>query len=81
MIAADPSVDRVFERVNVGEGHVNIVLKKHRSVTSNEFERNLSPTLAAMPDARVSFQSQQGGGRMPIRATSCSTSAARTRRS
>ena len=26
----DQSVDRVFERVNVGEGHVNIVLKKHR---------------------------------------------------
>ena len=27
-----------------------------------EFERGLSPQLAAFPDARVSFQSQQGGG-------------------
>ena len=62
VISKDPAVDRVFERINVGEGHVNIVLKKHRDVTSTEFERNLSPTLAAMPDARVSFQSQQGGG-------------------
>ncbi|HYX46718.1 MAG TPA: efflux RND transporter permease subunit, partial [Sphingomicrobium sp.] len=62
VISKDPNVDRVFERVNVGEGHVNIVLKKKRALTSNEFERNLSPTLAAMPDARVSFQSQQGGG-------------------
>jgi multidrug efflux pump subunit AcrB len=65
VVSKDPSVDRVFERVNVGEGHLNIVLKKDRKVTSNEFERNLSPTLAAMPDARVSFQSQQGGGPDP----------------
>ncbi len=43
-------------------GHVNIVLKKKRDVTSTEFERNLSPALAAFPDARVSFQSQNGGG-------------------
>src|SRR3954454_21933177 len=62
IIANDPSVDRVFERINVGQGHVNIVLKKDRKVKSTEFERNLSPTLAAMADARVSFQSQQGGG-------------------
>src|SRR3954468_3064099 len=62
IVAKDPSVDRVFERINVGEGHVNIVLKKNRKVKSTEFERNLSPTLAAMADARVSFQSQQGGG-------------------
>jgi multidrug efflux pump subunit AcrB len=62
IISKDPNVDRVFERVNVGEGHVNIVLKKHRALTSTEFERNLSPTLAAIADARVSFQSQNGGG-------------------
>ncbi len=62
VIAKDPNVDRVFERINVGEGHVNIVLKKHRKLRSTEFERNLAPTLAAMPDARVSFQSQNGGG-------------------
>ena len=61
IIAKDPSVDRVFERVNVGEGHVNIVLKKDRKVKSTQFERNLSPTLAALPDARVSFQGRQGG--------------------
>jgi multidrug efflux pump subunit AcrB len=62
IISKDPNVDRVFERVNVGVGHVNIVLKKKRPVTSTQFERNLSPTLAAIADARVSFQSQQGGG-------------------
>ena len=38
------------------------MLKKDRKVTSTEFERALAPTLAAFPDARVSFQSQNGGG-------------------
>jgi multidrug efflux pump subunit AcrB len=65
IVGKDPNVSRVFERVNVGEGHLNIVLKKHRPVTSTQFERNLSPALAAMADARVSFQSQQGGGPDP----------------
>jgi multidrug efflux pump subunit AcrB len=62
IIQKDENVDRVFERVNVGQGHVNIVLRKHRPLKSTEFERSLSPALAALPDARVSFQSQQGGG-------------------
>jgi multidrug efflux pump subunit AcrB len=62
IISSDPSVDRVFERVQVGQGHVNIVLKRNRKVKSTEFERNLSPALAAIPDARASFQSQNGGG-------------------
>jgi multidrug efflux pump subunit AcrB len=65
VVAKDPSVERVFERVNVGNGRVSIVLKKDRKVTSTEFQRNLSPTLAAIPDARVSFQSQNGGGPDP----------------
>jgi multidrug efflux pump subunit AcrB len=65
VVEKDPSVERVFERINVGEGHLNIVLKKKRKLTSSEFERNLSPVLAAVPDARVSFQSQQGGGPDP----------------
>jgi multidrug efflux pump subunit AcrB len=65
IVAKDPSVERVFERVYVGTGRVNIVLKKSRKVTSTQFERGLSPTLAAFPDARVSFQSQNGGGPDP----------------
>ena len=62
IISRDPTVERVFERVNVATGRVNIVLKKDRKMTSTEFERSLSPTLAAFPDARVSFMSQNGGG-------------------
>ena len=62
MVVKDPNVERVFERVNVGTGRVNIVLKKNRKVTSTEFERAWSPRLAAIPDARANFQSQNGGG-------------------
>ncbi|MEO7814978.1 MAG: efflux RND transporter permease subunit [Sphingomicrobium sp.] len=62
LIRADPSVDRVFQRVFVGASNLNIVLKKDRKVTSTEFERGLTPKLAAIPDARVNFQSQGGGG-------------------
>ena len=62
IVSKDPNVERVFERVNVATGRVNIVLKKSRKVTSTQFERNLAPTLSAFPDARVSFMSQNGGG-------------------
>jgi multidrug efflux pump subunit AcrB len=55
-------VERVYERINVGSGHVSAVLKKDRKKTSTEFERGLAPQLAAIPDARASFQSQNGGG-------------------
>ena len=65
IVARDPSVARVFERVNVGNGRVSIVLKKDREVTSTEWQRGLSPTLAEIPDARVSFESQNGGGPDP----------------
>jgi multidrug efflux pump subunit AcrB len=62
LVSKDKNVERVFERVNIASGRVNIVLRKDREVTSTEFERALSPALSAFPDARVSFQSQNGGG-------------------
>ncbi|HYU95810.1 MAG TPA: efflux RND transporter permease subunit [Sphingomicrobium sp.] len=62
IVKKDPDVEHVFERVRVGTGRVNIVLKKDREKTSTEFERKLTPELAAIADARVNFQSQNGGG-------------------
>jgi multidrug efflux pump subunit AcrB len=62
ILKKDPDVEHVYERVNVGSGHLNIVLKKHREKTSTEFERTHAPDLSAIADARVSFQSQGGGG-------------------
>ena len=62
VIARDPDVAHVFERIFVGSGYLNIVLKKDRKHSSTDFERSLAPQLAKIPDARVSFQSQNGGG-------------------
>jgi len=62
IIKQNPYVERVFETVRVGRGNVNIVLKKSRPMKSSEWERQLSPTMASIPDARVSFQSRNGGG-------------------
>ena len=62
IIEKDPAVDRVFQRIYVGTGFLNVVLRKDRTVTSTEFERALGPQMSAIPDARVNFQSQGGGG-------------------
>ncbi|MGE5562518.1 MAG: efflux RND transporter permease subunit [Bacillota bacterium] len=62
IVRRDPAVESAFERINVGSGSVELKLKKHRKVTSIEFERALAPALANIPDARVNFESQNGGG-------------------
>jgi len=62
LLKRDPDVLHVYERINVGNGHLNVVLSKKRKRTSTEFERAHAPELSAIPDARVSFQSQNGGG-------------------
>jgi multidrug efflux pump subunit AcrB len=56
-----PAVQTAFYDVEVGGGNAFITLKKEREQTSVEWERSLQPKLAAIPDARVSFQSQSGG--------------------
>ncbi len=55
-------VERALERVRMGEATLYITLKPDRERTSIQFERQLAPVLAKIPDARVRFQSQQGGG-------------------
>lgn len=61
ILAADKSVENAFYDVNVGGGSVYITLKKDRETSSVDWERGLQPKMAAIPDARVSFQSQAGG--------------------
>jgi len=61
ILDGSPVVDTAFYDVNVGGGNAFLTLKKHREVTSVEWERSLQPKLAAIPDARVTFQSQSGG--------------------
>jgi multidrug efflux pump subunit AcrB len=57
----DPTVKDAFAEVNVGDGSIYITLKKDRALKSVAWEREVQPKLAAIPDARVRFQSQSGG--------------------
>ncbi len=61
ILSKDKNVENAFYEVNVNEGGVYITLKKSREITSVEWERSLQPKMAAIPDARVNFQSQSGG--------------------
>ena len=61
LLDAAPEVEAAFGDINVGDGNVFITLKKDRAKTSIEFERDFAPKLRAIPDARVTFQSQNGG--------------------
>jgi len=58
----EPEVERLLERIRMGEtSSVFVKLKEDRKRSSIDFERELSPVLAQIPDARVRFQSQSGG--------------------
>ena len=58
----EPEVALSLGIVNEGSGLVRLVLEDDRVRSSSEFERALTPVLQNIPDARVSFQDQQGGG-------------------
>lgn len=62
IVRADPDVDSVFERIYVGAGYLNIILKDNRVKTSAEFEHQIGPRLAAIPDSQVTVMSKNGGG-------------------
>ena len=57
-----PEVSTVVADINVGEAELYVTLGKNRNRTSTQFERDMAPRLNAIPDARVSFESQNGGG-------------------
>ncbi|TCD06741.1 efflux RND transporter permease subunit [Erythrobacteraceae bacterium CFH 75059] len=59
-----PEVALVTQAIREGSAtlYVDLVPAEEREATSVEFERRLNPALAAIPDARVSFASQSGGG-------------------
>ncbi len=62
MLADAPEVQSAFSRINVGSANIFLTLKKEREVTSVEFQRSWQDRLNRIPDARVGFQSQSGGG-------------------
>ena len=61
ILSGNKTVENAFYDVNVGGGSVYITLRKQRAESSVDWERGLQPKMAAIPDARVSFQSQSGG--------------------
>ncbi|ABC64790.1 efflux RND transporter permease subunit [Erythrobacter litoralis] len=61
LLYEQPEVERALERVREGQATIYITLTDDRERTSIEFERELAPVLAQVPDARIRFQSQSGG--------------------
>ncbi len=57
-----PEVEAALQRVNEGNARFFITLSADREKTLQEFERELTPVLQNIPDARITFMSQQGGG-------------------
>ena len=62
IINAQPETLHALESIREGNAFIFITLKKDRERTSIEYERELTPQLAQVADARVSFLSQSGGG-------------------
>ena len=62
VLRAQPEVQSAFSDIGVGKTTIYITLKRERERTSIEFERDLAPLLNRLPDARINFQTQQGGG-------------------
>lgn len=63
ILKTSPVVNKSFADINAGsESNLYLTLRKDRPTTSVEFERAFASKLQAIPDARVSFQSQNGSG-------------------
>lgn len=62
IINKQPEVQTALQSVREGNGRIFITLKEDRARSSLQFEKDLTPQLQAIPDARVNFQSQGGGG-------------------
>jgi multidrug efflux pump subunit AcrB len=63
MLTADTAeVDAAFADVNPTQSTIYLTLKKDRPISSVEWERKMAPKFQSVPDARVNFQSQSGGG-------------------
>ena len=66
MVRKEPEVTDVVEAIGSDEVrsatlYINLVPPRQRDVTQAEWERQMIGKLRAIPDARISFQSQHGG--------------------
>jgi multidrug efflux pump subunit AcrB len=62
IINRQPETLTALESIREGNASIFITLKKDRERSSIDYERDLTPQLAQIADARVSFLSQSGGG-------------------
>ncbi len=61
VLREQPEVELVLERVFEGSAFILITLKPDRERSSIEFERDMTPILQQIPDARMNFLAQGGG--------------------
>ncbi|OYZ16564.1 MAG: ABC transporter permease [Sphingomonadales bacterium 28-64-96] len=62
VLESSPDLALAFADVDVGSGNVYLTLSKDRPMHRIDWERAMAPKLAAIPDARIGFASQNGGG-------------------
>ena len=62
LLSKQDGVENVYSRAFVGNGRVTAMLADDRQFTSDDFQRKLTPELAKIPDARVTFRAQGWGG-------------------
>ncbi|MDB5691213.1 MAG: hydrophobic/amphiphilic exporter, partial [Alphaproteobacteria bacterium] len=62
LLKRQQEVESALEHVNVGSANISMNLRKDRTRSSINFERELAPQLNQIADARINFQSQDGGG-------------------
>jgi multidrug efflux pump subunit AcrB len=62
LIKDEPEIEVALERITEGSGRIIMTLRKDRPRTSLQFQRELTPRLQQIADARVTFQDQNGGG-------------------
>ena len=61
-LSEEQEVALALGTANEGSGRISLVLRDDRERTSIDFERELTPVLQNIPDARVNFMNNQGGG-------------------
>ncbi|HEX2762436.1 MAG TPA: efflux RND transporter permease subunit [Allosphingosinicella sp.] len=66
IIRKERDVKAAFASIRVGGANIYITLDENRERTSTDFEREVSPKLREIADARVYFRSQQGFGNRDV---------------
>ena len=62
LLKREQEVEAVVADVNPDSATLYLRLRKDRNRSSVDFERAMGPVMQTIPDARIYFQSQQGGG-------------------